>query len=61
MKFVQEMRLAAAVMWYENGVVSQGLAAEIGDLSRSEFMAALQRLDVSPFQVSPRTGGRGVG
>ena len=39
-------------MWHENGVVNHGLAAEIADLSRCEFIAALQRFGVSPFQVS---------
>lgn len=46
----REMRLAAAVKWYEMGVVSQGKAAEIAGLSRSEFLAELTRFSVSPFQ-----------
>ena len=48
--FVPEMRLAAAVKWYEMGLISQGKAAEIAGLSRSEFIQALQRFQVSPFQ-----------
>jgi len=51
-QFIREMRLAAAVKWYENGDVSQGRAAEIADLSRAEFIAALERFGVSPFQES---------
>ncbi len=48
--FVREMRLAAAVKWLEMGIVSQGRAAEIAGLSRSELIDALGRFGVSPFQ-----------
>lgn len=48
--FVREMRLAAAVKWYEMRTVSQAKAAEIAGVSRSEFLTALQRFGVSPFQ-----------
>jgi predicted HTH domain antitoxin len=48
--FAREMRLAAAVKWFELGTVSQGRAAEIAGLSRSEFIGALGRFGVSPFQ-----------
>ena len=48
--FVREMRLAAAVKWYEMRLVSQAKAAEITGLSRAEFLAALGRFGVSPFQ-----------
>jgi predicted HTH domain antitoxin len=48
--FVQEMRLAAAVKWYEVGRISQAKAAEIAGVSRTEFLAALARYDVTPFQ-----------
>lgn len=50
--FAKEMLLAAAVKWFEMGVVSQGRAAEIAALSRSEFIDALGRFGVSPFQYS---------
>ena len=50
--FVREMRVAAAVKWYENGVVSQSKAAEIAGLSRPEFVNALNQFKVSPFQYS---------
>lgn len=51
--FVREMRLAAAVKWYEMGKVSQSKAAELTGLSRQEFLDALYRFNVSPFQVTP--------
>ena len=50
--FAKELRLAAAVKWYELHLVSQGRAAEIAGVSRSEFIAALARFGVSPFQYS---------
>jgi predicted HTH domain antitoxin len=49
-EFVQEMRLAAAVKWYEIGTVSQSKAAEIAGISRQAFLDALIRFEVSPFQ-----------
>lgn len=48
--FVGEMRLAAAVKWYEMHQISQAKAAEIAGLSRSEFLTALARFGISPFQ-----------
>jgi predicted HTH domain antitoxin len=50
--FVQEMRLAAAVKWYEMERVSQAKAAEIAGLSRAEFLTALARFGVTPFQTT---------
>ena len=49
-EFAVEMRLAAAVKWYEMGVVSQEKAAEIAGLTRAEFIFSLARFGVSPFQ-----------
>ena len=46
----RELRLAGAAKWYELGLVSQELGAEIAGLSRIEFIRALGRLGVSPFQ-----------
>jgi predicted HTH domain antitoxin len=50
-EFVQEMRIAAAAKWYELGEVSQGKAAEIAGLSRSDFIIALARYKVSVLQL----------
>jgi len=51
-EFVQEMRIAAAVKWYELGLISQGKAAEIAGVARAEFIDALSRFKVSPFQYT---------
>lgn len=48
--FGEELRLVAAVKWYELRQVSQARAAEIAGLSRAEFIDALGRYGVSPFQ-----------
>ena len=48
--FVLEMRLAAAVKWYETGMISQSKGAEIAGVSRQKFIDALSRFKVSPFQ-----------
>ena len=51
-EFAQEMRIAAAVKWYELGRFSQGRAAEIAGLTRAGFIDALSRYQVSPFQYT---------
>ena len=51
-EFVSEMRIAAAVKWYELGRLSQGKAAEVAGLSRSAFIDALSRFKVSPIQIT---------
>jgi predicted HTH domain antitoxin len=51
-EFGQEMRIAAAIKWYELEQISQGKAAEIAGLTRAEFILALSRYQVSPFQYS---------
>lgn len=51
-EFAAEMRLAAAVKWYEMAEISQEKAAEIAGLTREAFITALYRFKVSPFQYS---------
>lgn len=48
--FARELRLAAAVKWYELQMISQERAARVAGLSRAEFLTALGRFAVSPFQ-----------
>ncbi|MCY7272458.1 MAG: UPF0175 family protein [Phormidesmis sp. CAN_BIN44] len=51
-EFAQEMRIAAAIKWYEIEQISQGKAVEIAGLSRDEFIQSLSRYRVSPFQYT---------
>lgn len=46
----QEIRLAAAVVWYAQGRVSQGRAAELAGVSRAEFLDALSESGVPACQ-----------
>ncbi|RJP35070.1 MAG: UPF0175 family protein [Candidatus Omnitrophota bacterium] len=49
-EMAREIRLAAAVKWYELGILSQGKAAQTAGMSRAEFITALSRFEVSPIQ-----------
>lgn len=51
-EFAAEMRLAAAIHWYDQGMVSQGTAAEIAGLARARFLEELFRRKVPAIQVS---------
>ncbi len=51
-EFAREMRIAAAILWYHQGLVSQGKAAEIAGLSRADFLDALFRANVPACQVA---------
>ena len=50
--FARQLRLAAAVKWYEMRRVTQERAAKIAGLSRAEFVAALRQFGVTPFQYT---------
>ena len=52
-EFAREMRIAAAVQWYAQGVVSQGKAAELAGLTRADFLGELHRRKVPACQVTP--------
>jgi len=51
-EFAVEMRVAASVQWYAEGLLSQGKAAEVAGLSRSEFLEELLRRKVPACQVT---------
>lgn len=53
LQFAREMRLAAALKWFEAGMVSQSKAAAIAGVSRAEFLMAAGRFRVSAVQASP--------
>jgi len=48
----RDVRVAAAVEWYAEGLVSQGKAAELAGLSRSEFLDELARRKVPVIQMT---------
>ena len=50
--FVKEMRIAAAIKWYEQTRISQDKAAEVAGLTRATFIAELSKSKVSPFQMT---------
>jgi len=52
-EFIQEMRLAAALLWYSEGRISQSKGAEIAAVSRGEFIDALaiHRIPVTAVSV----------
>ena len=52
-EFTRQMRIAAAIKWYELGKISQNKGAEIAGLSRTEFIDALSQAKVSPLQITP--------
>lgn len=50
-EFVREMRLAAAIHWYQRGEVSQEKAAQIAGLDRTDFLLACAHERVDVFAV----------
>jgi predicted HTH domain antitoxin len=50
-EFGRELRLAAAMHWYQRGEVSQEKAARIAGLDRSDFLTALARERIDAFDV----------
>jgi predicted HTH domain antitoxin len=62
-EFAREIRLAAAIHWYQRGVISQGKAAEIAGLPRADFIDELARRKIDTVHVDvaelKREAGRG--
>jgi len=50
-EFARELRLAAAIHWYERGDISQEKAAQLADMDRTEFLLALAREGAAAFVV----------
>lgn len=50
-EFVRELRLAAAIYWYQKSEISQEKAATIAGLNRRDFLMALCREQVDVFAV----------
>jgi len=52
-EFVKEMRVAAALLWYSRGAVSQSKGAEIAGTSRAEFIDELAHRGIPVVQTRP--------
>lgn len=52
--FARELRMLAAVKLYELGRLSSGRAAELAGMTRVEFLLALGRYKVCPFEAELR-------
>jgi predicted HTH domain antitoxin len=50
-KFARELRVAAAIHWYERGELSQEKAAHVAGLSRAQFLMELARTESDAFVV----------
>jgi len=50
-EFARELRIAAAIHWYERGEVSQEKAADVAGLTRGQFLAELARTKSDAFVV----------
>jgi predicted HTH domain antitoxin len=50
-EFANEMRLAAAIHWYQRGELSQEKAAQLAGLDRTDFLLALAREGEDAFVV----------
>jgi len=48
----RDVRIAAAVEWYAEGLASQGKAAELAGLSRPEFLDELAKRKVPVIQMT---------
>lgn len=48
-ELAEEIRLAAAVKWYEMGTISQERAVQLSGMSRAAFIDALSRFGASLF------------
>jgi predicted HTH domain antitoxin len=46
-----EVRLAAAIDWYQRGLISQGKGAEIAGIPRADFIDALGARKIEVVQV----------
>ena len=47
----KEVRLAAAVQWYQQGRISQEWAAQIADMDRTDFLLTLSDMGKESFLI----------
>lgn len=50
-EFVKELRLSAALHWYEHGQITLDAAARLAGVSRTAFLAGLNRDMSDAFEV----------
>lgn len=50
-ELAKEMRIASAIHWYQQGLLSMGRAAEAAGMDRPAFLAELARRKVDVFVV----------
>lgn len=50
-EFAAELRLAAAIHWYQRGRISQEKAAEIAGMDQTDFLMTLAREEIDVFPV----------
>ncbi|MEO5334060.1 MAG: UPF0175 family protein [Magnetococcus sp. YQC-5] len=60
-EFAQEMKLAAAMLWYQQGLLSQERAAELAGLNRRDFIRALARNGREVFTLTDESLARELG
>ena len=51
-QLAEAMRLATAILWYRQGKISQGKAAEIAGMNRVGFLNVLHEVGVEAIQVT---------
>jgi predicted HTH domain antitoxin len=59
-EMANELRLAAAIHWYQQSVISMARAAETAGMPRVEFLAELARRRVDVFVVDEQDLTRGL-
>jgi predicted HTH domain antitoxin len=57
-EFASEVKLAAAIHWYQRGTLSQERAAELAGLNRRDFIRALAREGVDVFSLDAESLAR---
>jgi predicted HTH domain antitoxin len=50
-EFGEDLRLAAAIFWYQRGEISQEKASQIAGLNRRDFLQVLANYNIDVFQV----------
>ena len=50
-EMAREMRIASAIYWYQQGMISMGRAAEAAGMDRPQFLAELARRKVDVFVI----------